>query len=643
MTVNMSVAGGALAQFFDNSGNILSGGKIYTYAAGTTTPQTAYTTSAGNVAWSNPIELDAAGRVSGSGEIWLTSGVLYKFVLKTSADVLLATYDNITGNGSGILATLASATGASLIGYIQDYSGSVATTVQTALRRTVWVEDFLPAGFNYGTDDATSYIQAAISSGASVVHFGANTYRTTTPIYIDGNISLLGEGGRAGATTILKTTTTVGTGSNTARGGTKTDSYAQNAILIFRHADNSYTYNVTLKGLRLSSNGYIVNYGIYAPRTALNVLEDVYIFRCETSWFTYDAWLNNFQSLVANSDTQRGINGGPTYGWATTTYGFRWADDGSGGGTGTSLAATDCWARDCDYGWQLQNLAYSSLTSCAADNISASAYRFLTSRISLNGCGLENVQIASLGAIYCTNSTVVMNACNSYAIYGNTSGTGAFIFHEYGTLTLNNCYFPNFTVPNLAANYTLQNGATVNFNGTTMPTNGNSFVSFSSNSQEIVTSTNPPYIRSASAGLARRYYAGRVDDDQIQEKKNVAIAAGGTVIATFTVVGSASVEGGVCSFTVSHIDTVYPSAVGMDKFLVSVYQDTSGGNYREEIVVIKSTIAGVTGGVVTPPTYSLSRVGNVWSLTMTPAHGACTAKTITAEFQNLASTTLALV
>ena len=39
MAVNLSPVGGVAAQFFDNSGNVLTGGKIYTYAAGTTTPQ----------------------------------------------------------------------------------------------------------------------------------------------------------------------------------------------------------------------------------------------------------------------------------------------------------------------------------------------------------------------------------------------------------------------------------------------------------------------------------------------------------------------------------------------------------------------------------------------------------------------------
>lgn len=103
MAVNLSPVGGVAAQFFDNSGNVLTGGKIYTYLAGTTTPTTTYTTSSGIVAWSNPIVLDASGRVSGSGEIWLTDSIQYKFVLKDSNDVLIATYDNITGINSNFV------------------------------------------------------------------------------------------------------------------------------------------------------------------------------------------------------------------------------------------------------------------------------------------------------------------------------------------------------------------------------------------------------------------------------------------------------------------------------------------------------------------------------------------------------------
>lgn len=97
MSVNLSPVGGAAAQFFTDAGDVLTGGKIYSYAAGTTTPEPTYTTNAGNIARSNPIILNAAGRVPDSGEIWLSNGVSYKFVITDSNDVLIATYDNLLG------------------------------------------------------------------------------------------------------------------------------------------------------------------------------------------------------------------------------------------------------------------------------------------------------------------------------------------------------------------------------------------------------------------------------------------------------------------------------------------------------------------------------------------------------------------
>ena len=104
-TVTLSIFGGVGAQFFDNNGNPLSGGKIYTYEAGTTTPLVTYTSRLGDTAHTNPIILDAAGRVPG-GEIWNDYSKLYKFVLKTSADVTVGTYDNVGGsfNASAIIA-----------------------------------------------------------------------------------------------------------------------------------------------------------------------------------------------------------------------------------------------------------------------------------------------------------------------------------------------------------------------------------------------------------------------------------------------------------------------------------------------------------------------------------------------------------
>lgn len=103
-TVNLSPLGGSGWQFFDNSGNVLTGGKLYTYAAGTTTPLTTYTSVAGNIAHTNPIILDASGRIPNGGQVWLALGIVYKFILKTSTDVQIWSADNISGiSGVGLV------------------------------------------------------------------------------------------------------------------------------------------------------------------------------------------------------------------------------------------------------------------------------------------------------------------------------------------------------------------------------------------------------------------------------------------------------------------------------------------------------------------------------------------------------------
>ena len=95
MTVNLSPFANPGAQFFDDNGDPLSGGKIFTYAAGTTTPKATFTDFTGATPQANPIILDAAGRPP--FEVWLTYGDSYKFILKDSNDTLVGTFDNIDG------------------------------------------------------------------------------------------------------------------------------------------------------------------------------------------------------------------------------------------------------------------------------------------------------------------------------------------------------------------------------------------------------------------------------------------------------------------------------------------------------------------------------------------------------------------
>jgi len=95
MAYNLSAFAGAGAQFFTDNGDPLTGGLLYVYTAGTTTPATTWTSSSGASANTNPIVLDAAGRTP--AEIWVNGGVTYKFILKTSTGTLVGTYDDIPG------------------------------------------------------------------------------------------------------------------------------------------------------------------------------------------------------------------------------------------------------------------------------------------------------------------------------------------------------------------------------------------------------------------------------------------------------------------------------------------------------------------------------------------------------------------
>lgn len=91
-------------QGFTPSGLPLTGGFVYTYVAGTSTPLPTYTTNAGNVANSNPIALLSDGRPP--QEIWLDAAYSYKFILTDSLLNPIATYDNITGIDNSVPAAL---------------------------------------------------------------------------------------------------------------------------------------------------------------------------------------------------------------------------------------------------------------------------------------------------------------------------------------------------------------------------------------------------------------------------------------------------------------------------------------------------------------------------------------------------------
>jgi hypothetical protein len=179
MAVNLSPVFGVAGQVFDNNGNPLAGGKIYTYAAGTTTNLATYTNSSGSIAHSNPIVLDGAGRVP-SGEIWLSDGLSYKFVVEDSASNLIGTYDNLVGINSNF------------VNYTNSQEIQTATAGQTVFTLTTMqyqpgtnsLSVFVDGVNQYGPGATYAYVETSstVVTFTSGLHVGAEVKFTTSQI-----------------------------------------------------------------------------------------------------------------------------------------------------------------------------------------------------------------------------------------------------------------------------------------------------------------------------------------------------------------------------------------------------------------------------------------------------------------------------
>jgi hypothetical protein len=194
---------------YDNSGNPLAGGLLYTYAAGTTTPQATYPSQSEATPNPNPVVLNYRGEAA----VWLDPGLSYKFLLQDQYGNTIPGYpvDNIQGTVSASVGNLIPLTGntyylgSASVGWANVYVGSPpipvynavtntigsygTTTAETAAGVTVVNSNYAPGivdryatNTTPGTTDMTAAMRAAMSQmiqGGAPVQFLAETYLHT--------------------------------------------------------------------------------------------------------------------------------------------------------------------------------------------------------------------------------------------------------------------------------------------------------------------------------------------------------------------------------------------------------------------------------------------------------------------------------
>ena len=344
-TYNLSAFAGAGAQFFDDNGSPLVGGKLYSYAAGTTTLLATYTTNAGTVANTNPIILNAGGRTP--NEIWQATGILLKFVLYNSVNELIGTYDGIPSINDpfGINSQLTSVAGTNTI-------TATATPTLTAYA-TGAIYSFIAANTNSGAatlsidgltaKSITKNGSVALSAGdiqsgkMMLVEYDGTTFQLINNIVYGGSVTNATiNGGTITSTTIASSTISSLTAPlAVASGGTGQSSYTDGQILIGNTTGNTLAAATLTAGTNITITNGSGTITIAATVDVTNVL-------AATANLTAAAvGTYAFMSTVGAATTI-----GTTYAGSALRYGSVYGDAGStnnGSIVQGTVAATGTW------------------------------------------------------------------------------------------------------------------------------------------------------------------------------------------------------------------------------------------------------------------------------------------------------------
>jgi microcystin-dependent protein len=203
-----------IQQFFDTAGKPLAGGLLYCRVSGTTTPQALYTDPALSVPYSNPIELDAYGRL---GPVYMVQSPAYNLLLTDAngvtqpgypADPVVAPQQQQATPDSGVPTGTFLAYGSITppSGYLLCDGSAVSRTTYAALfavLSTTWGAGNGSTTFNVPDFRGRTIIGAGSGSGLTPRALGATggeeTHTLTTPEIPSHTHTVNGAGGGGGA------------------------------------------------------------------------------------------------------------------------------------------------------------------------------------------------------------------------------------------------------------------------------------------------------------------------------------------------------------------------------------------------------------------------------------------------------------
>lgn len=375
-------------------------------------------------------------------------------------------------------------------------SSTFGDTTGVAQEGTRAIYDVIRFGADPGLADNQPAIQRAIDAceadGGGIVSIPPGAFRIVRPLLIPAgrDVTLRGCGPRL--STIRKTSdATLAAPKRSHRGGVVADRFDVDAILAIDHADDDFNdfglmCDLGLEGLGQEKTAF----GVYAPRLSRWSFRDVLVQRVKQAFFSHQLFVTSCSSVLCEHVGE----------------GFVLADDGTGDGGSTSWSLAGCYVNHARRsGYRFFGLDYSTLTSCAADDINqdgtadAAAYRLDYCRgANLVGCGCEasRGQVVSFRA-----SSGTLAGCRSINIDGISGVETAYLRWDRSTVTVIGCSFDRYRRAADGMNERMDRGSQVTYIETLRPGGGDAAISYDGGAMEKTVDERGVHIRDARGDL----------------------------------------------------------------------------------------------------------------------------------------------